>query len=68
MLKFSIVVATDINNGLGVYDNNQYSLPWKNKYDMEFFKKLTSDSIKDKKNVVIMGRNTFTSIGKGITK
>ena len=55
-MNFSIVVATDKKNGIGKYENEKYYIPWKSSIDMQFFKNLT------KKNVVIMGRNTFFSL------
>jgi len=62
-MEFSIIVATDKNGGIGYYnkDKNTYTIPWKNNEDMMFFKKLTTG---DNNNAVIMGRNTFNSIGK----
>jgi dihydrofolate reductase len=53
----NIIVATDINNGIGI--NNQ--LPWHFKSDMKFFKTKT---IGKGNNAVVMGKNTFLSIKK----
>ena len=51
----SIIVATDINDGIG--KNNQ--LPWgRIKEDMQHFKSITTG------HTVVMGRKTFESIGK----
>ena len=60
-MDFSIVVATDNIGGIGYYDKDKdiYNIPWKNREDMLFFKKLTTGN-----NVVIMGRNTYLSIGR----
>ena len=56
---FDIIVATDINNGIG--KNNK--LPWRIKEDMEYFKKKSSFTpYPNSKNVVIMGYNTWISI------
>lgn len=56
---FSIVVATDLNRGIGVLNQ----LPWKLKGDMAYFKKLTQTTTDfKKKNMVIMGRKTWESI------
>ena len=56
---FDIILACDINNGIG--KNNK--LPWKIKEDMEYFKtKTTYSEYPDYKNVVIMGYNTWISI------
>ena len=64
-MEFSIIVATDTTGGIGYYDKDKkkYTIPWKNKEDMMFFKKLTLGDDKDN-NAVIMGRNTYISIGK----
>ena len=54
----NIILACDNKYGIGI--NN--TLPsWKLKEDMQKFKKVT---IKNGHNVVIMGKNTFLSIGK----
>ncbi len=59
-MKFSIVVATDKDGGIGLNKNNKYSIPWSNALDMKFFKDLTSS--KDIKKVIIMGKNTYFSL------
>ena len=62
-MNFSIVVATDKNNGIGRFENQEYYIPWKSSIDMKFFKHLTThNNTLIKKNVVIMGRNTFFSL------
>jgi dihydrofolate reductase len=55
------IVCMDANNGIG--KNN--IIPWKLSTDMEYFKSVTS-KINDKEhlNIVVMGKNTFHSIGK----
>lgn len=55
-IKFSIIVATDNKNGIGLYQNNKYTIPWYNKEDINFFKDKTLNG------VVIMGKNTFLSL------
>lgn len=56
----NLIVAIDTNNGIGI--NN--ALPWKFKSDLKYFMKLTKGS---GNNCVVMGKNTFLSIGKPLT-
>lgn len=60
MLKFDIIVAVDQNNGIG----NKGSLPWNIPADMKRFKTITTAAAPGKMNAVIMGKNTYLSIGK----
>src|SRR3989304_3804682 len=53
MVLFKIISAICNSGGIG-YKNN---IPWKNSKDLEFFKNMT------KGNIVIMGYNTFISLG-----
>jgi dihydrofolate reductase len=55
-MTFSIVVATDKDNGIGLEDNGQFTIPWTCKTDMKFFKNITLN------HNVIMGRNTYFSL------
>ncbi len=56
---FKVIVAYDWNRGIGK-DNK---LPWYIREDIEYFKKLSTETNnKNKKNVVIMGRKTYESI------
>jgi len=55
MQKFKVILSSSLNNVIGK-DN---LLPWEIKEDMEYFKKLTSFSPDDRKNIVIMGRKTW---------
>ena len=55
---FSIVVAADLNDGIGTGT----AIPWSVPEDMKYFKELTSTAAKGKKNCVIMGRKTWESI------
>jgi len=56
---FSIVVARDLNRGIG-FENQ---IPWEIKEDIKYFKDLTTKVKKpEKKNCVIMGRLTYQSI------
>ena len=58
---FKIVVAYDLNRGIG----RSNELLWCIKEDMKYFKELsTTTKNKNKKNVVIMGRKTYESIPK----
>lgn len=57
-MTFSIIVAADKNDVIGALSYGKHIIPWKNKTDMDFFKSTTLNSN------VIMGRNTFVSIGK----
>lgn len=57
--KFDIVVATDLNRGIG----KNGTLPWRISQDLKYFKDLTSSTpLDDHVNAVIMGRKTWESI------
>ncbi|KAK3783410.1 hypothetical protein RRG08_033671 [Elysia crispata] len=57
--KLNVVVAACNNMGIGINGK----LPWRLKQDMAFFKKITSSTNDpERKNVVIMGKNTWLSI------
>ncbi|XP_064596477.1 dihydrofolate reductase-like [Liolophura sinensis] len=57
--KVNLIVAMCNNRGIGIAGK----LPWRLKKDMEFFKKITSQTINpEKQNAVIMGRKTWFSI------
>ncbi|MFM2386867.1 MAG: hypothetical protein RL660_1624 [Bacteroidota bacterium] len=53
-MTISIIVAAAKNNAIG--KNNK--LPWHLRGDLQYFKKLTTN------HCIIMGRNTYESIGK----
>jgi dihydrofolate reductase len=58
-MNFSLVVATDLNRGIGLKGD----LPWRLKGDLAYFRDLTSKTLDpNKKNAVIMGRTTWDSI------
>jgi len=59
-MNFKIIVATDVNRGIGLFKNNLFTIPWKNSIDMKFFKDTTSCKLG--KTAVIMGRNTYQSL------
>ena len=50
-MRFKVIVATTHDNGIG-YKN---SLPWRIREELKNFAKKT---IKNKKNIIVMGRNT----------
>ena len=60
MISFSVVVAMDLENGIG--KNGQ--LPWKLSVDMKHFKEITTKISTGSKaqNAVIMGRKTWESL------
>ena len=55
-MKFSIIVATDVNGGIGLYEEDDFSIPWNNKRDIIFFKDMTS-STTSKKVVIIFSKS-----------
>ena len=59
-MTISLVVCTDINNGIG-FENK---LLVKIKEDMEYFKQITTSG---SHNIILMGRKTHESIGKILT-
>lgn len=56
--KLEIVVAADLDNGIGK-DNK---LPWHIPGDMKFFQSLTSNTTGGGRNAIIVGRKTWQSI------
>ena len=64
-MKFSLIVATNLDSGIGYFENNKYTIPWNEKEDMQYFKKITLGS---SYNAVIMGKNTYLSIGRPLPK
>ena len=59
MVKIKGIVAFEKNGGIGK-DN---TLPWNHKKDLKYFRALT---VGNGKNCVIMGKNTYISIGKAL--
>ena len=55
-MKIDLIVARSLNNVIG----NDNKIPWSCKGDMAHFKQMTQD------NVIIMGNNTYKSIGKAL--
>lgn len=61
MKKISLILACTFDGGIGL--NND--IPWKIRSDFIKFKEITTKTIDEtKKNALIMGSNTFKSIGK----
>ncbi|MDR3480377.1 MAG: dihydrofolate reductase [Burkholderiaceae bacterium] len=56
MTRFTIIVAIDAQNGIGIRN----ALPWRLPEDMAFFKKTTTG------HAIVMGRKTFESIGRAL--
>lgn len=60
-MQYHIIVATDQANGIG-YQNN---IPWHLPADLQFFKQTTTSTHDPlKRNAIVMGRNTYESIGR----
>ena len=62
-MNINIIVAMCKKNGIGL--NNK--IPWKISEDMHYFSKKTSGNYQgdvNKKNIVLMGRNTWESLPK----
>lgn len=58
-MEINLILCIDINNLIGIERNNEFLMPWEgdNKEDLKRFKELTQN------NVVVMGYNTYKSIG-----
>ena len=61
---FNIIVAVSKNFIIGSNNN----IPWDCKEDMKYFRKITSTSNNNKENVIIMGYNTWKSIGRKLPR
>ena len=60
-----IACMTKRNRGIGLGNK----MPWILQQELQYFKDVTSyNKVPNKKNVVIMGRNTFESLGKFLPK
>lgn len=60
-MHFKMIVAVDGKNGIG----KMGTIPWYIPEDLKYFSKLTKGK---GNNAVIMGRNTYESIGKALPK
>jgi dihydrofolate reductase len=56
--KFDIVVACELDRGIGLHNH----LPWRLSNDLKYFRDLTRGKEGGVQNCVIMGRNTWESI------
>lgn len=54
-MPFSIIVAVDEKNGIGIKN----SLPWRLRSDLDYFSRVTRG---DGQNAVVMGRKTWASL------
>jgi len=64
MKKFNVILATDMEGGMGL--NNR--LPWNLSVDFKFFKDITKNNVygnlSNEFNILIMGRKTWESLDK----
>ena len=58
MKETAIIVATTTEYGIGM-DNK---IPWNIPEEMRNFRKVTTDSVSNKRNCIIMGRKTWESL------
>jgi len=58
MTFFSLILACTLEGGIG-YNN---CIPWNIKEELLLFKKITSNTNSNKKNAIIMGKNTWNSL------
>uniref|UniRef100_A0A6C0KV73 dihydrofolate reductase n=1 Tax=viral metagenome TaxID=1070528 RepID=A0A6C0KV73_9ZZZZ len=59
-MNYIIIVACDVNGGIG----KDGKLPWYIPPDMKYFKTVTTEAPENTINAVIMGRKTWESLGK----
>lgn len=60
------IVAIDEDQGIAKNINGNNIIPWNIPEDLTFFRKVTTNSINDKINVVLMGRKTWDEIPETI--
>jgi dihydrofolate reductase len=56
--KFDVIVACELDRGIGLHNH----LPWRLSSDLKYFRELTRRNENGAQNCVIMGRNTWESI------
>ena len=62
---YSLILATDNQNGIGLKTDDKFTIPWNLATDFRYFQNITTQTRQpNKKNAVIMGKNTWLSIGK----
>ncbi len=57
-MEINLIACIDNKYGIGKNNN----MPWEYSKDLDYFKYYTTHSVQNKKNIVIMGNNTFKSI------
>tara|TARA_B100001094_G_scaffold319286_1_gene363896 strand:- start:157 stop:1494 length:1338 start_codon:yes stop_codon:yes gene_type:complete len=62
MKETNIIVCVDCSYGI----SKNRTIPWNVKEDLENFKKITSNCETHKRNVLIVGKNTFESLPKSL--
>ena len=63
-MKVIGITAMDPNGVIGNNDGGKYTIPWRSKEDMQYFKKVTMGLNKNMRNAVIVGRNTYFTFPK----
>lgn len=61
-MQFFAIFCKNYNNAIGWKSTND--VVFYIKEDMDLFKKITTSSLNDKKNIIVMGRNTWRSLSK----
>ncbi|QGR53846.1 bifunctional dihydrofolate reductase-thymidylate synthase [Moumouvirus maliensis] len=68
--NFSIIVAVNNDNLIGTCEYGEYGIPWPYlRQDMNFFRKITTTTKEeDQFNVIIIGHNTWKTLGDSYRK
>lgn len=62
-MKFSIIVAINDQNLVGIKEYGKFSLPWPNiQGDMKFFREITTSAPSNQTNAIIVGYNTWQTL------